>query len=199
MTRSVCFGPDRTKMKEEFKRISLEGRTYAWTGKKWVDVETFTNPAAVTVNKLNAILLLRLKEEDEKITDTDQLISRARNAKTQTQYGRAEGLARRALQLSPGNLWAVTVLCSCLRALGKPEDALRESAPYKNEIFPPMITTRAAALCDLGRWEEAKIEISRVFSIQRKHDLWHYLEPSIVLKRIKSARPELFKGKLGSA
>jgi hypothetical protein len=79
--------------------------------------------------------------------------------------------------------------------LGKPEEALKESALYKNEIFPPIITTRAAALCDLERWQEAKIEISRVFSIQRKHDLWHYPEPSKVLSRIKVARPDLFKGK----
>lgn len=180
---------------DDLRRVSLEGRTFSWTGKTWVDVETFTNPPAVTINQLNAILLSRLKEEDEKIADIDQLISRAKDAKTQTQYGRAEGLARRALQISPGNLWAVTVLCSCLRALGRPEEVLRESAPYKKEIFPPMITTRAAALCDLERWEEAKIEISRVFSIQRKHELWQYPEPSRVLKRIKAARPDLFKGK----
>jgi tetratricopeptide (TPR) repeat protein len=182
-------------MEEEFKRISYEGRTYAWTGKKWVDVETFSNPAAGTVNRLNAILLPRLKEEDEKITDFDQLLSRAKDAKAQTQYGRAVGLARRALQLSPGNLWAVTVLCSCLRALGKPEEALRESAPFKNEIFPPIITTRAAAFCDLKRWEEAKIEISRVFSIQRKHELWQYPMASRVLNRIKIAKPEWFNEK----
>ena len=182
-------------MENDSKRISLEGRTYSWTGKTWIDVRTFTYPSAVTINKLNAILLSRLKEEDEKITDFDQLLLRAKDAKAQTQYSRAEGLARRALRLSPGNLWAMAVLCSCLRALGKPEEALRESAPYKNEIFPPLITTRAAALCDLERWEEAKIDISRVLSIQKKHELWQYPEPFRVLNRIRTAKPELFKGK----
>jgi tetratricopeptide (TPR) repeat protein len=177
------------------RRVSVEGRTYAWTGKKWVDVESFTNPPAVTINKLNAILLSRLNEEDEKITDFDQLLSRAKDAKAQTQYGRAIGLTRRALQLSPGNLWAVAVLCSCLRALGKPEEALRESEPYKNEVFLPIITTRSAALCDLERWEEARININRVFSIQRKRELWQYPQAFRILNRIKAAKPELFKRK----
>ena len=179
-------------MENDSKRISLEGRTYSWTGKTWVNVETFTYPPAETTNKLNAILLSRLKEEDEKITDIQELLDKARDAKEQTQYGRAEGLARRALQFSPCNLYAVAVLCSCLRHQGKPEEALKESAPYKTEGYPPLITTRAAALCDLGRWKDAKIEISKVLSYKKKNDDWKYSEPFQVLKRIKTVRPDLF-------
>ena len=180
---------------DDLRRVSIEGRTYSWTGKTWVDVETFTYPPAVTINKLTAVLLSRLKEKDEKVSDVQELLDRARDAKEQTQYGRAEGLARKALQLSPGNRHAVVVLCSCLRYLGKPEEALKESAPYKTDEYLPLILTRAAALCDLERWEEAKTEIGRALSIQRKYASWRNSEAFEVLNRIKAARPELFKKK----
>jgi hypothetical protein len=98
------------------------------------------------------------------------------------------------LQLSPGNLYAVAVLCSCLRHQGKPEEALKESAPYKTEGYPPLITTRAAAFCDLKRWEEAKTEIGKVLSYQKKNNAWRHSEPFQVINRIKSARPDLFRG-----
>jgi hypothetical protein len=182
---------------DDFKRVSLEGRTYSWTGKTWVDVETFTYPPTATINKLTATLLSKLKEEDEKITDVRQLLARARDAKAQTQYIRAEGLARKALQMSPGNLHALSVLCSILRHLGKPEEVLKESEPYKDENHPPINTSRAAALCDLRRWEEAKTELSKSLSISKKHSSWVYDEPFRVLTRIKSARPDLFRGKSG--
>ena len=180
---------------DDFRKVSLEGRTYSWTGKTWVDVETFTYPPSVIINKLNAILLARLKERDEKVSDVQELLDRARDAKEQTQYGRAERLARKALQLSPGHLHAVAVLCSCLRHQSKPEEALKESTPYKNETYPPLIVTRAAALCDVERWEDAKMEISKAISIQKKNEAWQYDEPLRVLNRIRTARPELFKRK----
>jgi tetratricopeptide (TPR) repeat protein len=177
----------------QWKTIRFEGRTYSWTGKRWIDIETFTCPPIKTKNKLNAVLLSRLKEEDEKITDLQELLDRATDARAQRQYSRAEGLARKALQLSPSDLRAVAILSSCLRSLGKPEEALKESASYKAENYPPLITTRAAALCDLGRWEDAKMEISRTLLIAKKHSSWGYYEPFRVLNRIRTARPDLFK------
>ena len=174
------------------RTIKFEGRTYSWTGRKWVNVETFTYPPFEATNKLNGILLSRLKKEDDEVTDGRQLLDRASDAKAQTQYDRAVRLARKVLQLTPGSLGAATIICSCLRALGKPEEALKESAPYKNENYPPLITTRAAALCDLGRWKDAKIEISKVLSFEKKNDAWKYSEPFQLLKRIKTVRPDLF-------
>ena len=168
-------------MENDSKRISLEGRTYSWTGKRWVDIDIFTSPSAITTNKLNAILLSKLKKEDEKVSDVQKLLDRARDAKEQTQYGRAEGLARKALHLSPGHLYAVAVLCSCLRHQGKPEEASKESTPYKNEAYPPLIVTRAAALCDVQSWEEAKLEIGKVMSMQKKNVAWQHSEPFQVI------------------
>jgi tetratricopeptide (TPR) repeat protein len=179
----------------QHRTIKYDNRAYSWTGKRWIDISTFTPPPCETINKLNAILLSELKEEDEKVTDFQQLLDRAMVAKAQTQYSRAESLVRKALNLSPGNLGAVAILCSCLRALGKPEEALKESTPYGKENYPPLTVTRAAALCDLGSWEAAKVEIGKVLAIEKKNDAWRYSESFKVLNRIKAVRPGLLKGK----
>ena len=186
---------DSQSVQTQYRTIKYDNRTYSWTGKRWIDISTFTSPPAETINKLNTLLLSRLKDEDEKITDFQQLLDRAMDAKAQTQYSRAEGLVRKALHLSPGNLGAMAILCSCLRALGKPEEALNESAPYAKENYPPLTVTRAAAFCDLGSWEAAKMEIGKVLSIEKTNDAWRYYEPFKVLNRIKAARPDLFKWK----
>jgi tetratricopeptide (TPR) repeat protein len=179
---------------DESNRVTLEGKTYVWTGKSWIDFDTFTHAPPEMVPKLNAKLLSRLQEEDENVSDLQELLVRAKDAKSQGHFKRAEGLVRRLLQFDPENLWAVAILCSCLRAIGKPEEALKELAPYCDRKFAPLLHARAAALCDLGRWEEARIEISKALSIQKKHESVKFTEPYRVLKRIRSARPDLFKG-----
>jgi tetratricopeptide (TPR) repeat protein len=186
---------DSQAVQTQQRTIKYDNRTYSWTGKRWIDIQTFTSPPYETINKLNAILLSELKKEDEKITDFQQLLDSAVDAKEQTQYSRAERLVRKALHLSPGNLGAVAILCSCLRALGKPEEALKESTPYGKENYPPLTVTRAAAFCDLGSWEAAKMEIGKVLSLEKKNDAWRYSEPYKVLNRIKAVRPDLWKGK----
>jgi tetratricopeptide (TPR) repeat protein len=181
-------------MEDDLKRVSLEGRTYSWTGKAWIDVESFTRPPAQTTNKLNTILLSRLNEQDEKITDFKQLLDRAKDARERKQYTRAESLARKALQLSPDYPGALAVLCSCLRSLNRPEEALEVSESNKMVEYPPLILSRAAALCDLGRWEDAKIELKKVLTIAKKHSSWGYvhIQASKLLARVKAIKPDLF-------
>ena len=176
------------------RTIRYDNRTYAWTGKRWVDIETFTSPPAIIVDQLDAILLPILFEEDDTISDVQKLIDRAKDAKTQAQYSRAEGLARKALQLSPDHPGALAVLCSCLRLLNRPEEALKASELHKMVEYPPVILTRAAALCDLGRWEDAMIEVRKVLAISKKHSSWGYsnIQADRIINRIKAIRPDLF-------
>lgn len=176
------------------RTIKYDNRTYAWTGKRWVDIQTFTSPPAMIVDQLDALLLPILLEEDEKTSDVKQLIDRAKDAKKQAQYSRAEGLARKALQLSPDYPGAVAVLCSCLRSLNRPEEALKASELHKMVEYPPVILTRAAALCDLGRWEDAMIEVRKVLAISKKHSSWGYsnIQADRIINRIKAIRPDLF-------
>jgi hypothetical protein len=78
--------------------------------------------------------------------------------------------------------------------VGKPEEALKASESPKMVEYPPLILTRAAALCDLGRWEDAIIEVRKVFAIAKKHSSWGYvnIEVSKLINRIKATRQDLF-------
>jgi tetratricopeptide (TPR) repeat protein len=178
----------------QYRTIKYDNRTYSWTGKRWIDIQTFTSPPAMIVDQLDAILLPILLEEDDKISDVQQLLDRAKDARDQKQYTRTESLARKILHLEPGNFGAMAILCSCLRAVGKPEEALKASESPKMVEYPPLILTRAAALCDLGRWEDAIIEVRKVFAIAKKHSSWGYvnIQASPILNRIKTIRPDLF-------
>jgi hypothetical protein len=60
---------------------------------------------------------------------------------------------------------------------------------------PLLTVTRAAAFCDLGSWEAAKMEIGKVLSLEKKNDAWRYSEPYKLLNRIKAARLDLLKRK----
>jgi hypothetical protein len=174
--------------------IKYDNQTYSWTGKRWVDIETFTSPPAVVVDQLNALLLPILLEEDDKISNVQQLLERAKEARDQKQHTRTETLARKILHLAPGNFGAMAILCSCLRAVGKPEEALKASESHKMVEYPPIILTRAAALCDLGRWEAAMIEARKVFAIAKKNTSWGYsnIQADRIINRIKAIRPDLF-------
>jgi len=185
---------DSQAVQTQYRTIKYDNRTYSWTGKRWIDIQTFTSPPAMIVDQLDAILLPILLEEDEKISDVQQLLDRAKDARDQKQYTRTESLARKILHLAPGNFGAMAILCSCLRAVGKPEEALKASESPKMVEYPPLILTRAAALCDLGRWEDAIIEVRKVFAIAKKHSSWGYvnIQASPILNRIKTIRPDLF-------
>jgi len=167
-------------------RISLNGRDYLWTGKEWCDARTFTAPHQTLVRELNARLEEQLAGEDSAISNVAVLIERAGAARDALQHSRAEKLVRRALKLAPGNLATLTVLCSILRARGRPQQALAETDAFKRESHPPLLTSRAAALCDLRRWEEAKREIGRALAIAGSEEAFS------VMRRIKAARQELY-------
>jgi hypothetical protein len=178
----------------QYRTIKYDNRTYSWTGKRWIDISTFNSPPAMIVDQLDALLLPILLEEDDKISDVQQLLDRAKEAKKKAQYTRVESLTRKALHLSSDNLGALAILCSCLRALGKPEEVLKASELHKMVEYPPVILTRAAALCDLGRLEDAMIEVRKVLAISKKHSSWGYVNSQApkLLNRIKTIRPDLF-------
>lgn len=73
-----------------------------------------------------------LKREDEQISDISKLFERAREAKETSQFNRAENILNKILKISPGNLSALSMLCSTLRENQEPERALEVTEPYKN-------------------------------------------------------------------
>ena len=52
----------------------------------------------------------------------------------------------------------------------------------------PLLTTRAAAYCDLKLWEQAKKIIGKALAIEESEEAF------MVVKRIKAARPEIYGG-----
>ncbi len=173
-------------MKSGHQRIHFEGKDYIWTGSDWYEATTCLTPPASLIRALNAEIALALQQQDHSITEVPELISTACAARDAGQHSRAELLIRRALAKEPGNLAARVVLSSTLRARGYPEQALAETNALRSANHPALHTTRAAALCDLGQWEEAKREIGRALAISSDEESFS------VVRRIKAAAPELY-------
>jgi len=160
--------------------IELDGKRYVWTGDSWYETEGFLKPPQVIVRRLNRLLTRKLEQEDTDISDVSILLQRAGKARTAEQYHRAESLARQCLKLDPGSEAALAVLCAVLRARGQPQRALNETDAYSGTTHAPLLTSRAAALCDLKRWDEARRTISRALAMGESE------EASSVMHRIRA-------------
>ena len=131
-----------------------------------------------------------MSKYDATISNARLLVKEARKAKEARQYKRALKLARRALAENPQDVAAGSVLCATLRRLGKPRDALGETSKIGRSSQPQLATTRAAAMCDLEMWEEAKAEVAHALRVFGYHG-----ESFAVVQRIKAARPDLYPEK----
>jgi len=160
--------------------IELDGKRYVWTGDSWYETEEFLKPPQVIVRRLNRLLTRKLEQEDADISDVSILLERAGKARTAQQYHRAESLARQCLKLDHGSQAALAVLCAVLRARRQPQRALDETDAYSGTTHVPLLTSRAAALCDLKRWDEARGTISRALAMGESEEAFG------VMQRIKA-------------
>jgi tetratricopeptide (TPR) repeat protein len=167
--------------------IELEGQRYVWDGRRWHATKTFQIPPAALASRLNALLAKFLANEDTKITDFNGLLQIAQISRSASQYKRAEAAARRAIALQPASEPAFAILCSALRHLGAADKAVQETEHLQSPKFPPLLVSRAAALCDLERWEEAKTTLGRATALKSSP------EASEVVQRIKAKRPDLYE------
>ena len=167
--------------------VQFNGKNYTWDSANWYDTETHLKPPVSVISELNKCLVPLLEEEDQQIENPHELLKRAKKARDSSQYVRAEELARRAVRLSPNNAGALAVLSSCLRTLGRPQEALRETDRFEFTRYAPLLNTRVAALCDLDRWEEAKIVVDRALGNEMDKEKF-----SEIVNRIKAAKPELY-------
>jgi predicted Zn-dependent protease len=167
------------------RTVELDDRLYTWDGSQWFDASFLVPPTSI-VSKLNALIDDALDEEDARLSDTKALVARARKARVAGQYDRAERIARLVLAREPAHEAMLSVLCAVLRKKGLPEQAVQETEPFKDSHNTSLLTSRAAALCDLERWEEAKKTIGRALARRSSEEAF------LVVKRIKKVRPDLY-------
>ena len=84
--------------------IKHDNQTYSWTGKRWIDIETFTSPPAMIVDQLDAILLPILLEEDEKISDVQQLLTEQKRQGTKSSIPELKALQEKSCSWHPATL-----------------------------------------------------------------------------------------------
>ncbi len=171
----------------QYHDLEKDGVVYRWDGKTWFDLRTHQIPPRALTQTLNAELQTILAEQDDRTADFDTLLDHAKAAARAGQMTRAERLVRKALEIQPGHGGAAAVLSSVLRQRRAPDRALQETEHCRDPRNLPLLTSRAAAYCDLGRWEEAKREIAPVLA-QGDAD-----GALAVVRRIKAARPDLYE------
>jgi len=169
--------------------VTLGGKRYTWTGKRWYGPD-FLEPPKTVIAELDALAAPRFDADDAALSDVQELLDAAKNLEDAGHDARALNLARKALARDPDHHGAAPVVMSILRKTGRSEEALvlADGFVSAGTKYPPLLTSRAAALCDLGRWDEALRQIRQVFAIGGgKGDA----ESLSVWSRIKAAAPEL--------
>ncbi len=173
-------------MHSESLEVTLDGRTYRFDGARWYDAKSFEVPRPQILVKLNAHAADAFSKSDEQISDLDQLLSAARIARQIEQPSRALRLVKRAFFNAPDDSRVVALYSSILRDAGRSEDALALTANFRRPNAA-IFTSRAAALCDLDRWEEAKYVVGRALAIGPSPEAFN------VARRIKAARADLYE------
>lgn len=185
---SLFGNPSSTTTTEPTTTVELDGVKYNWDGQSWYG-EDYLKPSEYIIHKLNQELSNQLSQEDQQITDIHVLIQRAKNARANLQHICAEELAYRILELDPENHSGIAILCASLRDRGLPHQALKATDAFHSTDNLALLTSRAAAYCDIEMWEDAKQIISRALAIQESEEAFS------VVKRIKAARPDLYQSK----
>jgi tetratricopeptide (TPR) repeat protein len=121
-------------------------------------------PESVAI-RIMAQLATVLAADDETLTDPIAMAMRGALARKLGHFQRAERLARRALAIQPGYLGAIALLSSVLRSTDRVDEALALTAPHAHCNEPAVLTTRAAALQDEGRSNEAVRMAKRAWAI----------------------------------
>lgn len=166
-------------------KVEYGGSTYSWDGHRWADTDGLI-PSKVIQSKLHSLARPKIDELDDAIVDPSLMTREAQIAADQRDFRRALRFCYRALELSPDNDGRAATLVSVLRKAGRSEEALPVLEQFSHSTFPPLLTTGAAVLCDVGRWEAALLMIRRALRGGRSDG-----EALAVYGRIRAARPDL--------
>jgi hypothetical protein len=178
----------RFRMLEHFK-----GQTYARSEAGWqLDGAPFT--FAPIVGRLETQLLDRLAREDPEVEDPSELVRRAWFGHALGHYDRVVDLTLRAMRAvvrppdvrSGGDVvppeWrqealaSAAMLCSAQRKLDDSQRGLDDTELFASAQYPPLMTSRAAAMCDVGRWDDASVLARRTRDIEASDEVINLLD-----------------------
>lgn len=151
--------------------LEFEGDRFRWTGREWLSASGYLEPPKVICGRLDVLARGQFEQYDKALASPDDILEEATAAlenRRDFHRERAEHLSRRALAIRPGHAGSAAVLCSALRVGGTPVEALSIADRFLSTGYLPLLTCRAAALCDLGRQREAKRQIDQVIAIAKK-------------------------------
>lgn len=154
------------------KSIEYQGRKYTLNGDYWIDESYMIAPSSIQM-ELNQICF---SEEILNETDIDILVETGDRYKKSSSISLAIKCYRRAIEIAEANeniskLQSILArLTSCLRDQGKPEEVVSLFASIKkrfnSKIFnSALLTSAAAAYCDLQEYENAKKCCDRAYAL----------------------------------
>jgi hypothetical protein len=146
--------------------MQYQGKRYVYNGRSWTDSSGMKPPQTV-INALDIERDRKARAEDVGNFNADDLLRRAIIERDNGRLVRAQELAERACQVAPMSIGPVITLSSILRDRGEPERALELTAPFESHGNHVLLTTRAAALFDLRRWDEGKRVLDRAYAIAK--------------------------------
>jgi tetratricopeptide (TPR) repeat protein len=183
-------------MPERFE-VEWEGRWYLLSAGGFYDARTFLKPPKALQQHLKAVYTRELEHTVEKVTNPASLLKYSGIAKNLDYLDLALSIVTRVLVLEPQNGFAIARASSILRAKGQPEKALDVTNQLpESKQGHAVLTTRAAALCDLGRWPEALRVVRRALALLGSCPKIEATEALSVFERIRRCAPYLVTSSL---
>ena len=175
---------------QQLTRVTLNGKTYMFNGKNWLGSDYMVPPVSL-IPELNRLAADQFAHEGSQTKSYQELMDMATKLRDAGQLERALKAARKAIEMQPDDAAPVSVCCSILRMMRRPDEALTVADNFLKDgsMYRPLLTSRAAALADLDRYNEALKQIRQVIAISGGKG---GEEAMAVWSRIKAEAPELF-------
>jgi len=134
-------------------QLCYQDQNYRWNGKVWLD-QHFFQVSQKLADELTDRFLHELVDPTHPhwIEQVSQLGRAGKDLDNRSTLRLVARACRARLQRYPEEAAAVAILSSALRQLGQSAQAEEVTRHWLN---PAVLTSRSAALCDLGRWQEA--------------------------------------------
>lgn len=165
-----------------------DDRKYFLSNGAFYDAKTFLKAPITIADQLRGIYRQHQQQVCRTVRSVPLLIKYAREAKEMGSLKLAEELTERALATEPRNPYAIALLSSVFRNQRQPRKAVEITNDLPNTCqTAAVLTSRAAALCDLGMSAEAERTIRKVLHILRNAPRIEATEAFAVLRRAQQS------------